>query len=115
MFRENPEADNKLRRELSLPLGCREAVWGYLDFPPPPPGARMWSKAIGPPPKKIRANARAAKASGNSYPLLPINPLWKFTLTMATDRAMQMANAATRVNRPTKTRRPPKNSVRAER
>jgi hypothetical protein len=50
------------------------AVFDYFGLPPLP-GARMWSKAMGPPPKKMRANARAANARGNSYPLLPINPL----------------------------------------
>src|SRR5580704_2225771 len=87
---------------------------GYLDLPPPP-GARTWSKAMGPPPKKMRAKARAARARGNSYPLLPIKPLWKFTLAMATDRSRQMAKEATRVNRPSRTSRPPRNSVKAER
>ncbi len=43
----------------------------------------MWSKAMGPPPKKIRANASVARASGSSYPPLPINPLCMWTLRMA--------------------------------
>ena len=75
----------------------------------------MWSNAIGPPPKKIRAKASAARARGNSYPPFPISPLWKCTLAMATERLMQMAKAATLVNRPRRTSRPPKNSVKAER
>lgn len=49
-------------------------VISYLFFAPLP-GARMWSRAIGPAPRKIRPKARAAKARGNSMPCSPMSPL----------------------------------------
>ena len=65
--------------------------------------------AMGPPPKKIRAKARAAAARGNSYPGRsgdPMSPLCKWTFQMATTRSMQTARAAGRVKNPTRISKP---------
>ena len=53
--------------------------------------------AMGPAPKKTRANARVATASGSSIPPWPVRPLCRCTFQMATERLMQIANAAGRV------------------
>src|SRR5208282_5702696 len=45
--------------------GCASFRQPYLGLPPLP-GARIWSRAMGPAPKKIRANARVARDRGNS-------------------------------------------------
>src|ERR1035438_6872370 len=69
-----PESGRKVARQQRKPshscmqkpgkLGGRRESDGYRLFPPP--GARMWSKAMGPPPRKIRPKARVARARGNS-------------------------------------------------
>src|ERR1700730_11914399 len=53
----NPEVCRKLRKNMGHPY------WKiYLDLPPP--GALKWSKAIGPPLRKMSPKASAARASG---------------------------------------------------
>jgi hypothetical protein len=54
------------------------------------------------------AKGERGEARGIRSRRSPISPLWKCTFAMATDRSMQMAKAAARVNRPISTRRPPK-------
>lgn len=70
MPRSIPEVNAEVNRSSctvsfgSAGVGGRNHRLGVAD----PPPRSTWSMAIGPPPKKIRAKARAAAARGNSNP-----------------------------------------------
>src|SRR5439155_7114065 len=76
----------------------------------PRPFHTKLSSDIGPAPRKINAKAKVAKTNGNSYPPSPRSPCFQCTLVMATNISIKIENAASRVNNPTITNMPPKNS-----